>query len=50
MPNLVSYVNQSHGWPYSHNDTHPETRIFPKGSVEKMERRYLQSKEFLEQR
>ena len=44
------YVNQSHGWPYSHNDTHPETRIFPRGRVEKMERRYLQSKEFLEQR
>ena len=50
MPNLVSYVNPSHGWPYSHNDTHPETRIFTRGSVEKMERRYLQSKEFLEKR
>ena len=39
-----------HGWPYTHEDRNPETRILVPGSAEWVEREALHSKEFIEQR
>jgi len=51
MPNIAGTFEKKkkyHGWPCTHEDRNPETRILVPGSAELVEREALHSKKFIE--